>query len=179
MSDDLQLQAESAQLEQVLAEVRELVAMPVWRRVEDALRRVVRLYGEGLARAIAHARESGANGATFDARIASDELLASLLVLHGLHPLSTEQRVRGALAAVHRELGISESALALVEIRDGVVALSAAGALGNGAMASGLAESIVRRALETAAPEIARVEIRGLPPPRDPTLVKLRTRQAP
>ena len=179
MSDDAQLQAEAAQLEQLLAELRELIALPVWRRVEDALRRVVRLYGAGLARALAHARESGASGGTFDARIAGDELLASLLVLHGLHPLSTEQRVRRALAAIYGELGIAESALALVEIRDDVVVLAATRALGNGAMSPSLAESIVRRALLTAAPEVARVEIRGLPPPRGPTLVQLRTRQAP
>lgn len=135
MSDDeARFAADSAQLEHLLAELRELVPLPVWQRVEDLLRRVVGLYGEGLARAIAHARNAGAVTATFDAKLAADELLASLLVLHCLHPQSTEQRVQGAIRALTAELDLAEDALTLVEIRDGVVHLSARGPLGGGAM---------------------------------------------
>src|SRR5690606_14017908 len=122
---DTKLAADSAQLEQLLAELRDLVPLPVWQRVEDILRRVVGLYGEGLARAIAHARGAGAIEATFDAKLAGDELLASLLVLHGLHPQSTEQRVLGAIRALTAELGLAEDVLMLVEIRDGAVHLRA------------------------------------------------------
>lgn len=178
-ADSVQLEhrlaADSAQIEHLLAELRELVPLPVWQRVEDLLRLVVGLYGEGLARAIAHARDAGAVAPTFDAKLAGDELLASLLVLHGLHPQSTEQRVQGAIRALTAELGIADDALTLVEIRDGIVHLRARGSLGGGAMSPGLADSVVRRVVETAAPEIRSLEISGLPAPRDPSLVQLRT----
>ncbi len=172
---DHRLAADSAQLEQLLAELRDLVPLPVWQRVEDVLRRVVGLYGAGLSRAIAHARDAGVDAPTFGAKLAGDELVASLLVLHGLHPQSTEQRVEGAIRALTAELGIADDALTLVEIRDGVVHLHARGSLGAGAMSPGLAESVVRRVIETAAPEIRSLEISGLPAPRDPSLVQLRT----
>jgi hypothetical protein len=168
-----ELTSESAQLEQRLLELRELAPLPLWQRIEDVLGLVVRLYGGGLARALDHARTAGA-GPAFDQRLADDELLASLLVLHGLHPLSTEARVRRALAQLHAELGVAAEALALVAIRDGVVELAADGALGGGAMSQGLAEGIVKRVIETAAPEIESVAITGLAPRRDPTLVQLR-----
>src|SRR5690606_28053018 len=121
--------------------------------------------------ALAHARASGAAGTELDARLCDDDLLASLLVLHGLHPLGVEERVQRALAALRAELSLADDALRLVRVGDGAVEIAASEALGGGAMSRGLAEATVRRVLETAAPEIVSIEITGLPKPRDPTLV--------
>ena len=168
------LQADAAKLEQVLAEIRELVPLPAWQRVEDALRRVMRLYGAGLARAIDHARATGAEPRAFDRAIVDDELLASLLVLHGLHPQSVAERVQQAVARIRAELGLADDALVLVSIEAGAVQLAASTGLQTGAMAPTLAESIVRRVIETAAPEVTSIAITGLAPPHDPSLVQLR-----
>ena len=174
MTEAVELQAESARIEHLLGELRDLVPLPAWQRIEDVLRRIVRLYGAGLGRALAHARATGCAGDAFDSRLCDDELLASLLVLHGLHPISLEERVQRALAALRGELRIGDDALALVRIDEGVVHLAAAATLGGGAMSRGLAEATVRRVLETAAPEIVSIQISGLPEPRDPSLVQLR-----
>jgi hypothetical protein len=173
MTED-DLQADAAKLEQVLAEIRELVPLPAWQRVEDALRRVVRLYGAGLSRAIDHARSTGADARAFDRAMIDDELLASLLVLHGLHPQPFEERVHRAVARVRGELGLADDALVLVAIDRSAVQLAASGGLQTGAMAPSLAESIVRRVIETAAPEVTSIAITGIAPPRDPSLVQLR-----
>ena len=177
MTEEAELRAESAHIEHLLAELRELVPLPVWQRIEDVLRRIVRLYGAGLGRALAHARADGA-GAAFDARLCDDDLLASLLLLHGLHPLSTEQRVDRAVAVLRTELGLANDALAVVRVDRDTVHLAATSAIGGGAMSRGLAEATVRRVLETAAPEIATVQITGIAPPRDPTLVQLRVNRS-
>ena len=173
MTEEAELQAESARIERLLGELRDLVPLPAWQRVEEVLRSIVRLYGAGLARALAHARDAGA-GERFDAHLCDDELLASLLVLHGLHPLTTEQRVERALSALRAELGIADEALAFVRVADGVCQLGATDAIGGGAMSRGLAEATIRRVLETAAPELVSIEIAGLTPAPDPTLVQLR-----
>ena len=149
--------------------------LPAWQRIEDVLRRIVRLYSAGLARALAHARRTGAHGPAFDEQLCNDDLLASLLVLHGLHPHTTEQRVEHALAALRAELRLADDALLVTKIAGDVLHLQAAESLGGGAMSNGLAEGMVRRVLETAAPEIASIVIAGLPRPRDPSLVQLRT----
>ena len=172
MMTDEELAAASARLERLLDDLRELVAGPAWQRIQDAMRSVVEIYGAGLGRALAHARWAGASSEALDASLADDELLASLLVLHGLHPHSTDERVRRALAAVATELG--DGALELVEIRDGVAHIAVRSQLARGAMAPSLAESIVRRAIESAAPELASVAIAGLAQQPDPTLVQLR-----
>jgi hypothetical protein len=174
VNEDAELQAESARIERLLAELRDLVPLPAWQRIEDVLRAIVHLYGAGLGRALAHARASGADGEHFDTRLCDDELLASLLVLHGLHPVGLEERVQRALAVLREELSLADDALRLVRVGDGSVEIAASETIGGGAMSPGLAEATVRRVLETAAPEITSIEITGLPRPRDPSLVQLR-----
>jgi len=173
--EEAELQAESARIEGLLSDLRDLVPLPAWQRVEDVLRRIVRLYSAGLSRALAHARHAGAAGPGFDEQLCNDELLASLLVLHGLHPQTTAQRIEQALARLRAELGLADDALVVTRIADGVVQLHATESLGGGAMSQGLAESMIHRVLEIAAPEITSIVITGLPRPRDPSLVQLRT----
>jgi hypothetical protein len=171
---DEELEHESAAIERSLEVLRDLVPLPAWQRVEGVLRRVVNLYGIGLGRALDHARAAGARVDELAERVATDELLGSLLLLHGLHPLSTEERVRRALEPVRRELGAAEDALTLVSVEGDVVHLSADGALGGGAMSHTLVESIVKRVIESAAPEVSSIVIDGLSRPH-PGLVQLRT----
>lgn len=176
MTDDDALRAEASQIEALLDELRALVPAPAFERVEDVLRRVVRLHGAGLARSLVFARSAGADPARFDELCCADELLASLLLLHDLHPHTPAQRIEAALAGLCRELGLPAGALVVDALDGAALTLRASGALGGGAMASRVAEGVVRRVIEAAAPELASIEITGLPVPPDPTLVQLRTR---
>jgi hypothetical protein len=54
------------------------------------------LYGEGLRRVVARAAERDEDG-ELAAAFAGDELVSHLLLLHGLHPVALERRVRAAL----------------------------------------------------------------------------------
>jgi hypothetical protein len=175
--EDDRLRAASLEIERLLDDIRALVTPPAWQRVERVLARVVDLYGAGLARALGHARSSGADGSRFDNLLAGDDLLASLLVLHGLHPIPVEQRVQNALGAVRSELGLGDADLELVAIHHGSIELRAADALGGGAMASRVAEGAIRRVIESVAPEITEIAIRTPGVMRDPTLVQLRARR--
>lgn len=177
MTDDARLRTESAQIEHLLEELRELVVPAAWQRIEQVLRRVVALYGAGLERILDHAGAAGAAPPRLAELLGDDDLLASLLVLHGLHPLSTEQRIRRALDLARTELAIDERGLELVAIDDGVVQLRAAAALGGGAMSARVAEGVVRRALESAAPEITAVTIATPAATREPELVQIRIRR--
>ena len=95
----------------------------------ELVRALTELYGEGLARIVAM---------TPDPReLARDELVAQLLVLHDLHPVPLEDRVRRALA----EVGGAE----LVGIADGVVTLRGC---------SPAAEAAIQRA----APDVERID---------------------
>lgn len=178
MSDDAHLQAEAADIERLLGELTALVSAPVRQRIDGLLRRIVDLYGAGLGRALQVARGAGADEGRLRELVCADELLGSLLVLHGLHPLDTHERVQRALVSVRRELDLPDDGLVLAGIEDDVVHLQARGSIGGGAMSDRVAEGVIRRVLEAAAPEIATTRVEGLVQPHAPDLVRLRVRRA-
>lgn len=177
MTDDDRLRAESAEIEVLLDEVRALIPAPAWERVERVLGRVIRMYGAGLGRTLDHARAAGAAPAELTELLAGDDLVASLLLLHGLHPVPVDDRVRRAVANARAELGLAEQAIKIdaIDLPRRTVRLHTDGPLGGGAMAARVAEGAIRRAIEAVAPELA-VEI-VVPPQPDPSLVQIRARR--
>ncbi len=71
-------------------------------RAEELVRTIVGFYGEGLERLLTIAHQTlgdEASEAVF-ARLSADKLVESLLCLHGLHPVSLEDRIDAALQSV-------------------------------------------------------------------------------
>jgi hypothetical protein len=161
MIDEPRIKVESAEIEPMLAELRELVDPDAWERVEGVVGRLVRLYGAGLERALTHARNAGAYAPMFDELVGEDGVLATLLVLHGLHPLPTLERIRRAVEAVTDSLGLCEGDITIVEIANGTVRLRAQKPPG-GSLAARVFAGAIRHAIECAAPEVDAVEIAGL-----------------
>ena len=167
MIDERMLRLESQQIEHELAELHAQVEPATWERIEHLLRVTLALYGTGLAHALDCARRAGAD-AQLDTLLADDELLGSLLVLHGLHPLPTEARVRRTVDAVRVELGLDEQELVVDSVEAGIAHLTATERLGGGTMSPRAVAAIVAHAIENAAPELDTVEITGFDPTRDP-----------
>ena len=74
-------------------------------RAEELVRLVVDLYGAGLERLLEIVHESGRLDDELLDRLAADDLVASLLLVHGLHPYDVETRVARALDGVRPYLG--------------------------------------------------------------------------
>lgn len=149
--DEARLKVESVEIEQMLGDLRTQLDLEMWAQVEGVLARLVRLYGVGLQRALEHARGNGAEGTRFDEALAADDLLGGLLVMHGLHPLSTEERVERLAAALPNRLGVPAESLVLVWLGDNRVRVLSA--LGEEA------DAVLRRAFENIAPELTSVDI--------------------
>src|SRR6476620_7587442 len=64
---------------------------------DELMSMVVQLYGTGLQRIVDGMLASGPEGARIAARLAEDPLVATLLLIHDLHPIPLEQRVQDAL----------------------------------------------------------------------------------
>ena len=146
---------ESERIQLLLDEVRELAPRPAWQRVEELIQRLVSLYGEGLKRLLLHARECGADGRLTE-RLTDDELVSSLLLLHDLHPVDTEGRVRKAIERLRPHLAERGARVELIGIADGTARVRFAGGSGCGATAL---QQLVRRTIEEAAPELTSVEL--------------------
>jgi hypothetical protein len=111
---------------------------------EELVRELMDLYGTGLGRVVAIVRE---HDAQLLGRIASDDLVRSLLLLHDLHPDDVGTRIRRALAGLpEAEFLGTDGGVARVRLT--------AGGCGSAARAR-----IAEQAVLAAAPEVTSVEI--------------------
>jgi Fe-S cluster biogenesis protein NfuA len=90
-----------------------------------------------------------------------DELISSMLLLYGLHPIDLETRVAGALDKVRPFLRKHESNVELLGIDDGVVDLRLEGASGCTATSATLKKAI-EDAVYQAAADVTAIRIAGL-----------------
>ena len=123
-------------------------------RAQQLVREVVGLYGAALER-IVRAGEAG-----FAERLATDDLVASLLLVHGLHPHDAHRRVSDALDRVRPYLGSHGGDVDLLEVLDdGTVRLAFKGSCKSCPSSAVTLELAVEDAVRAAAPEISSIEV--------------------
>ena len=125
-------------------------------RAEQLVREVTDLYGAVLMRMmdVALAAEP-----VLADRFAADDLVASLLLVHGLHPYDVERRVSDALDSVRPYLGSHGGDVVLLGVADGVVHLQFQGSCKSCPSSSVTLELAVEDAVRAAAPEIDSIEV--------------------
>jgi Fe-S cluster biogenesis protein NfuA len=127
---------------------------------------LLELHGAGLARVLDVLSGSGDVGRSVMQALVADGLVASLFLLHGLHPVDLETRVRMALDAVQPTLANHGGGVELIGVVDGVIRLRLQGNC-NGCPSSGeTLRNLVEVALDEAAPDRSGLEIASaeLPP---------------
>ena len=128
-------------------------------RAEELVRVVADLYGAGLAQLLALLSERGVLTGDVAAALAGDDLVASLLLVHGLHPYPVETRIEQALAELRPYLGSHGGDVELLGVDDGVVRLRMLGTCDGCPSSSVTLKLAVEGAVEAAAPEITAIEV--------------------
>jgi Fe-S cluster biogenesis protein NfuA/nitrite reductase/ring-hydroxylating ferredoxin subunit len=155
-----------AQIERLLADLEALPDPVARATATEVVEALVRLYGEGLARVveIVAARDDG----TLAEALGGDELVAHLLLLHGLHPVPVEDRVRGALRDVLPYLESHGGSVELVAVDEGVVHLRLQGSCSGCPSSAMTLKLAIEDAILKAAPDVEEVRADGLAPPPGP-----------
>jgi Fe-S cluster biogenesis protein NfuA/nitrite reductase/ring-hydroxylating ferredoxin subunit len=125
-------------------------------RAEQLVREVTDLYGAGLERIMRMAVSANPELAETFTR---DDLVASLLLVHGLHPHGIERRVADALDSVRPYLGSHGGDVHLLEVDGDVVRLQFAGSCKSCPSSAVTLELAVEDAVRAAAPEISSIEV--------------------
>ena len=96
-------------------------------RSEELVRQVTTLYGAGLARVLEILEGTGVLTPEVQDALVADDLVASLLLVHGLHPHPVERRISDALDTVRPYLGSHGGDVSLIEVAGDVVRLQFSG----------------------------------------------------
>lgn len=142
-------------------------------RAEELVRVVVDLYGSGIERLLEITYDAGVLDEALLERLADDSLVASLLLVHGLHPYDIVERVERALDKVRPYMGSHGGDVDLVGIdADGVVTLQMKGSCDGCPSSAVTLELAVETAIMEAAPEISKIEVvEAAPMPATPNLI--------
>ncbi|GAA2420764.1 NifU family protein [Mycolicibacterium llatzerense] len=123
-------------------------------RAEQLVGEVVDVYGASLHRIM-----DLVDDPDVAARLVGDDLVASLLLVHGLHPHDVHRRVSDALDSVRPYLGSHGGDVSLLGVDDGVVRLQFQGSCKSCPSSSMTLELAVEDAVRAAAPEVSSIEV--------------------
>ncbi|KZS66285.1 hypothetical protein A4G27_23160 [Mycobacterium kansasii] len=126
-------------------------------RAEQLVSEVAGFYGAGLGR-ILDLIDDPAIPDILD-RLVADDLVASLLLVHGLHPHDVGRRVADALDSVRPYLGSHGGDVHLLEIVGDTVRLALDGSCKSCPSSAVTLELTVEDAVRSAAPEISSIEV--------------------
>lgn len=177
MSDQEQLRATGDQIEHLLDEIGRLPDRRAKEWAEELLRLVTDMYEAALSRMIESGCRPGAiAGPALLDTWAKDDLIASLLILHGLHPDGTRERVQRALEDLNPSLGAGDVRLLDIDPEAGTARIRALGDGTSGSQAR--IEALVLKVIEDVAPELTDVNLER-PLPSTPVKLGRRPEAAP
>lgn len=126
---------------------------------EQLVRELTDLYGAALGRLLRIATDHAPDETTVAEAVAADNLVASLLLVHGLHPYPVHRRISDALDGVRPYLGSHGGDVDLIEVDGPVVRLRFTGSCKSCPSSAATLELAVEDAVRAAAPEISSIDV--------------------
>jgi Fe-S cluster biogenesis protein NfuA len=152
-------------LEELIHKIDEFTDPAVRAHIQELVQTLMDFHGEGVARMLDHLRRAGGPGQGILINMAGDEVVGSLLLLYGLHPLDTETRVRQALERIRPALQMHGGQAELVGVLGGAARVRILETDQKESSAALVLKQLVEEAIVAVAPEVdsVRVESAGLP----------------
>jgi Fe-S cluster biogenesis protein NfuA len=137
---------------------------------QELVRAVMDINAAGLERMLQMAQRGGEAGRGLADQFAQDPLVASLLLLYGLHPVDLETRVRGALDKTRPYLASHGGNVELVEVdQTGTVRLRLQGSCHGCPSSAMTLKNAIEQAIHDAAPDVTAIVVDGeADAPREP-----------
>jgi Fe-S cluster biogenesis protein NfuA/nitrite reductase/ring-hydroxylating ferredoxin subunit len=122
------------------------------------------MYGAGLEQIVETLVSAGPDGERLAASLTEDPLVATLLLIHDLHPVPLEERVQAALESVRPYMESHGGGVELLGLENGVARIFLRGSCSDCSASSVTLELAIKQALEDAAPDLAGLEVEGVAP---------------
>ena len=120
-TDERTIRKRMERIEFLLNEAEENADPQTRARTREIVQGVMDMHGAALERILETVAASGEGGLALIDALAQDDLVASVLLLYGLHPLDLETRVRQALDKVRPQLRSHGGDVELLGVADGAV----------------------------------------------------------
>ncbi|MCL2419431.1 MAG: NifU family protein [Conexibacteraceae bacterium] len=131
---------------------------------EELVAAVVQMYGAGIERIVDRLLAAGEAGERAARELAEDELVATLLMIHDLHPVPLRERVQEALDSVRPYMESHGGNVELLGLEHGIARIHLRGSCSDCSASSVTLELAIKQALEAYAPDLEGLEVEGVAP---------------
>lgn len=170
-SSTQEFQKRLGRVEELIAALESTPEEAVREQVRELIQSLLELHGNGLEQILNVIYESGVGGSAVIDELGRDQLVSGLLLLHGLHPLDLETRVRHAIEEVKPRLGLHGGSVELLGVNpEGRVHLKLQGNCHECPSSRLTLRFSIEEALYAAAPDLTGLDVDGLPDehPKEP-----------
>jgi Fe-S cluster biogenesis protein NfuA len=158
-ADDRGFRKRMEQVESLIHELEGISDSKARASAQDLLRAVMELHGAALERILNKLADAGETGLALIDALADDDLTASVLLLHGLHPLDLETRVRQALDKVRPFLRSHGGNVELLGLAGGVARLQMLGSCDGCPSSAMTLKLAIEQAIYEKAPDVTAIEL--------------------
>lgn len=151
-----------ARIEELVGKVETLADPNARATIRELVQSLIELHGSGIERMLEVIVDANDAGLPLIDELAGDDIVESLLLLHGLHPLDLETRVIQALEKVRPYLQSHGGNVELLAVDDGVVRLRLEGSCHGCASSALTLKLAIEEAIYDAAPDVSALEVEGV-----------------
>jgi Fe-S cluster biogenesis protein NfuA/nitrite reductase/ring-hydroxylating ferredoxin subunit len=151
-------------VQELQAALDSLGESPARELAEELVSAVVQMYGLGLERISGALAQAGEEGGRIAVSMSEDPLVATLLLIHDLHPVPLADRVQAALDSVRPYMESHGGDVELLGLDSGVARIHLRGSCSDCSASSVTLELAIKQALEDAAPDLVGLEVEGVAP---------------
>jgi Fe-S cluster biogenesis protein NfuA len=148
-------------VESLIHEVDQCADPALRAKTKEIVQILMDMHGTGLERILNRISEVGEPGMELIDSLAADELVESLLLLYGLHPLDLQARVEQALIKVRPYLASHGGNVELLGIEDGHVRLRLEGSCHGCPSSAVTLKQTIEEAILEKAPDVAGIDVVG------------------
>jgi Fe-S cluster biogenesis protein NfuA len=165
-----EFQRRLGRVEELIAALESTPDETVRGQVRELIQSLLELHGAGLERILSLVYDSRVSGSAVIDELGRDQLVSGLLLLHGLHPLDLETRVRDAIEEVKPRLSLHGGSVDLLGVTpEGRVQLKLQGNCHECPSSRLTLRFSIEEALFAAAPDLTGLDVEGLPDEQRPT----------
>lgn len=160
--DKQEFQKKLRRLEELLAKVEHFTDPAVRTHTREIVQAILELHGTGLNRMLERLHDAGEIGQQVIDACGKDEVVSGLLMLHDLHPLSLDSRVKQALESVRPYMSSHGGNVELLEISEnGVIRLRLEGSCHGCPSSAVTLKQTIETAIWEHAPDATAIEVEG------------------
>jgi Fe-S cluster biogenesis protein NfuA/nitrite reductase/ring-hydroxylating ferredoxin subunit len=156
------MNSHGARIQQLLEQIEALPTPSTRELIHEFMEATLAFYGQGLARILQVASESGPQGEKVYQQLVDDKVVRGLLLIHDLHPADLETRLREALNQVRPYLQSHGGNVELISLTSQAARLRLQGTCKSCASSAITLELAIRHAIEEACPDLAGFEVEGV-----------------